>query len=645
MPVFSPRWKIAALAVFALSWGFQARAAEQVAIRAYDHGDFGRFVFDWKESVGHSVRLQGNQLTVVFDRPMEGSFAQVLQQLSHYISAARLDDDGRKAVFDLSGASTAQSFDSGNSIAIDIRRASNAAASAQPAKSDSAETKSASAEKSPGKSAADLLSVRFGTHDDYSRIVFDWPSAVPYTAFTDGNTLKLEFAVPARIDMDRLRADLPRFVTAMDAQTRAGGLTVTISGADAARFHHFRSENKIVVDIAGSEHALLPAEGPDPKSPPANDQKTAKPQPGTPAPRARVLVAELPDIPGGNRTITSSPVPSPPGGNAPESAPVRLLPDKSGSPAAPAAIAPVPSSSKPPQTSSGAGVPSSMPASIPATAQMLTGQLQTAGGPEGAKTGTQMPGATQMKVAAPPMQQAAAPQVSQAPPMLQTPPAPPAKPVTVTAKTDQGAVVLSFAWNDPAAVFRRAGAIWVVLGGRAKLDISALKDWSKELTAEEVEVPGAAALRLTMGPAISASVQRGKYLTVALSRIAVRPAIAIQAAAQTGANSRLLLPVKDAGNPITIADPEVGDKLVVVPVRNQGEGVANNHQYALFYLPATAQGIVVEPKADGLSVESRIEGVAIGGPNGLFLSAKTGMPSPDETPLPDQAPHQPPDQG
>ncbi len=662
MPALLPRWKIAALAILALSWSFPARAAEQVAIRAYDHGNFGRFVFDWKESVGHSVRLEGNQLTVVFDRPMEGSFAQVLQQLSPYISAARLDDDGRKAVFDLSGASTAKSFDSGNSIAIDIRRASSAAASAQPAKSDSAETKTASAEKSPGKSAVDQLSVRFGTHDDYSRIVFDWPSAVPYTAFTDGNTLKLEFAVPARIDMDRLRADLPRFVTAMDAQTRAGGLTVTIAGADAARFHHFRSENKIVVDIAGSEHALLPADGPDPKSSPANDQKTAKPQPGTPAPRARVLVAELPDIPGGNTPVTSSPTPSPPGGRAPESAPVRLLPDKSGSPVAPAATAPLPSSSKPPQTSSGEGVPSSVPASISATAQMLTRQLQTAGGPEGAKTGTQMPapaspaatqmpaatqlpGATQIKVAAPSMQQPAAPPASQAPAMPQTPPAPPAKPVTVTAKTDQGAVVLSFAWNDPAAVFRRAGAIWVVLGGRAKLDISALKDWSKELTAEEVEVPGAAALRLTMGPAISASVQRGKYLTVALSRIAVRPAVAIQAAAQTGANSRLLLPVKDAGNPITIADPEVGDKLVVVPVRNQGEGVANNHQYALFYLPATAQGIVVEPKADGLSVESRTEGVAIGGPNGLFLSAKTGMPSPDETPQPDQGSQPAPDQG
>jgi len=620
MPALSPRWKIAALIIFGLLFSYQARAAEQVTIRAYDHGDFGRFVFDWKESVGHGIRLEGNQLTIVFDRPMEGSFAPLLQQLSHYISAARLDDDGRKAVFDLSGASTAKSFDSGNSIAIDIRHASNAAASVQSAKSDSTETETESTEKSAGK--LDLLPVRFGIHDEYSRIVFDWPSAVPYTAVTDGNTLKLEFAVPARIDLDRLRADLPRFVTAMDAQTRAGGLTVTIAGTDAVHFHHFRSESKVVVDIAGSDHALLPAEGPEPKSSPA-DRKTAKPQPGTPAPRARVLVAELPDSPGGDRPVTASP-PSAPSTSGAQSAPVRLLPDKSGS--TPATT--TPSSPKQPQTSSNAGV-SAMPASTPVPSQMLTDQLQTAAGPEGEKTGAQIPLSPSGKPAA------AAPQASLAPAM---PPAgPPAKPVTVTAKTDQGAVVLSFAWDDPAAVFRRAGAIWVVLGGKAKLDISALKDWNKEFTAEEVEVPGASALRLTMGPAIAASVQRGKYLTVALSRIATHPAIAIQAAAQTGANSRLLLPVKDAGNPVTVADPEVGDKLVVVPVRNQGEGIAANHQYALFYMPATAQGIVVEPKADGLSVESRIEGVEIGGPNGLFLSAKTGMPSPDETP-PDQAP-------
>ena len=191
MSVLSPRWKIVLFAAFALLFSHGARAAEQVAIRAYDHGDFGRFVFDWKESVGHSVRLEGNRLTIVFDRPMEGSFAQLLQQLSQYVAAARLDDDGRKAVFELSGAFTAKSFDSGNSIAIDLRRAPATTAAAQPAKADTAETKASASEKPSGKVAADLLPVRFGTHGEYSRIVFDWPSAVPYTAFTDGNALKL----------------------------------------------------------------------------------------------------------------------------------------------------------------------------------------------------------------------------------------------------------------------------------------------------------------------------------------------------------------------------------------------------------------------------------------------------------------------
>ena len=369
MPALSPHWKIAALAVFALMWSLQARAAEQVAIRAYDHGDFGRFVFDWKNRSGIASGSREisspSSSTGRWKAPSlrsSNSFPITSPQRASMTMAARRCSISPVPRPPNPSIAAIRS----RSISAALRMPRHPFNPPNPIRA----SKTASAEKSPSKSTADLLSVRFGTHDDYSRIVFDWPSAVPYTAFTDGNTLKLEFAVPAQIDMDRLRADLPRFVTAMDAQTRAGGLTVTIAGADAARFHHFRSENKIVVDIAGSEHALLPADGPDPKSPPANDQKTAKPQPGTPAPRARVLVAELPDIPGGNRPVTSSPTPSPPGGSAPESAPVRLLPDKSGSPAGPAATAP--SSSKPPQTSSGEGVPSSTPASIPAIAQMLT---------------------------------------------------------------------------------------------------------------------------------------------------------------------------------------------------------------------------------------------------------------------------------
>ena len=80
-----------------------AIAAESVPVRAADHGDFGRIVFDWKQPVGHSIEVSGHELTVTFDRGMEGSLKPLLHQLGDYIAAAHLEDEGRKAVFALKG--------------------------------------------------------------------------------------------------------------------------------------------------------------------------------------------------------------------------------------------------------------------------------------------------------------------------------------------------------------------------------------------------------------------------------------------------------------------------------------------------------------------------------------------------------------
>jgi len=624
---------VRALALAALVFAAApARAAENVPVRAADHGDYGRIVFDWGAPVGHSVALTGRTLTVAFDRPMDGSFDSVRRWLKGYVTAARLEDGGRKAVFDLAGDFTTSDFESGNSLAVDLKRA-------------------------PDNAPARRIAVRAGVHDDFSRIVFDWPGLVDYKAAEQGTSLKLSFDAPANLDLDAVRRDLPPFVTGIAESREGKGIAVTISGVDSARFRYFRSATKVVVDVlppAGAhEHAMLPAEGPEPAAPnpPAPPEGTTNaPQPGpndvkpdrTPAPtRRRVMVAGASS---GPKEMAAPPI--------------RLLPDELAAPPQPPPPPGVASQPAPKESQSltatlaPAAAPAEGPAPIPLTpkpaaekaaAKKAPPQEAAAEKPAPEKPATE---AAAAKVSPRPAKQAAAPRVSAAKPLLPSAPAT-GTPVRVTAKAEKRALAVTFGWNEPvgAAVYRRGGALWAVFDRKAPLDLSALQSWHKELTVSAPDVAGATALRIAAGPAMSAAVRRhGTAVSIVLSRAPARLSTAISPAPASGGATSLRLPVADARAPLELIDPDVGDRLVVVPVMAAGEGVAAERRYALFRLLASVSGVVVEPKSDGIKVRTLPGAVEIADPNGLFLSYKDGAPPPGEPADQASAPAEPPPQ-
>lgn len=655
MPVsvaaYVPRFGIA-LATFALLAGaaFAGETGDKIPVRAADHGDYGRIVFDWNGPVGHSVTVVGRELTVAFDKPMDGSFESVLRWLKDYVSAARLEDGGHKAVFTLNGDFTASDFESGNSLAVDLRRA-------------------------PASAKADgerRVAVRAGQHGDFSRVVIDWPGLIDYKATPSERGLTLIFPQSAAFDLDAVKRDLPPFVTGIGAKPQGSGVAVTITGVDAARFRHFRSETKVVVDVlppaSAAEHALLPAEGPSsdgapvPKPPaePAASGSTpsgASPGGSTNAPQPaptdakppvvvpqhhRAMVADLADeaIKAGDKTPVSLLPEKEIAGASPLPATNQLLTGalKPAAAMSAAAAAPLP----PPTVQAALAQPA--PAQPPV--QQVPASPAKAAAPIAPKTSSTPPAvqppanlapmsqaATQTKASpAPPAQPPAASPASQAAAQALAQPAPLApavesKPVVVTAKAEKAALSVTFAWKDPvgAAVFRRDGVFWVVFDRKAQFDLSGLESWHKEVALTEIDVAGASALRLSGGPAMSASVRReATSVSIVLSRNPARVANAVAPARSGESGEHMLLPLADARNPVVVPDAEVGDKLIVVPVMAAGEGVTSERSYALFRLLATVSGIVIEPRADGVAVKSLPEGVEISSPDGLFLSSKNG---------------------
>jgi len=83
----------------------------------------------------------------------------------------------------------------------------------------------------------------------------------------------------------------------------------------------------------------------------------------------------------------------------------------------------------------------------------------------------------------------------------------------------------------------------------------------------------------------------------------------------------LLWPMKEAGNILTLDDPDFGDTLTIVPVKAAGGGRGNARSYVELSTLNSAAGLVIAPKVDDLKITTPASGVRAARPGtGLALS-------------------------
>jgi hypothetical protein len=187
---------------------------------------------------------------------------------------------------------------------------------------------------------------------------------------------------------------------------------------------------------------------------------------------------------------------------------------------------------------------------------------------------------------------------------------------------------LRLVWDRPAAaaVFRRGQTLWCVFDAPSTQDTAALAAdaGSRVRRIEQQPHNAATVLRISGEAGLEPRVARDGLAWIlrfssgapAAKGELITPAPDFSVAG----GPRLLLQVPEPGLPIAIADPEQGDTLVVVPVIPLSSRVAATYTYPQFRLPASLQGIVVEPLIDTLRVRSLRDGVELTSADGLALS-------------------------
>lgn len=552
-------------------------AADTVRVRAWPHDGFGRVVFDWPRRVDYEVARDGRSLTVGFSRTIDADLTPVLARLPDYVTAASVDDGGRRVVLSLSQPFGVHSFRYGDSVAVDLIEAGQPY---RPPDSAGRPVAAVTPEIAPGPEAAPtppspqalpapateagsapVVDVRLESGPGLSRVVFDWPTPVGYALERNRNRAVIVFDRRARIDVTALPATLPAPIGSISAETTADGLRVAIAVPADVDLRSGFDGPRVVLDVLAPGAAADATAGPPP-APSAGD---------TPAEAAGSGPDAAPRSPtgetGAGGATAGSPADRPPAsGTAAASAPAE----------APA-----------PEAPAGEAVPT-----LPAGTRLLPDSIT---------------------LAAAEAAEAAAPAV------------PGALPVDVT--RDEETVSLRFDWTDPvaAAVFRLGEHLWIAFDGTETLDLSALSRLDRRIVgaAEQIETEEGTVLRLPLVPGVNGNVWRdGEAWIVDLRPQQQRPEVALVTEVQTASpqGPRLFFPVEGAGRSVRVRDPEVGDEYLIVPLVPLGRGIDGERRYAELDLLGSTQGIPVRVRADGIGVRYLPDGVAIVREGGLYLS-------------------------
>ena len=320
----------------------EGAAAEQVITRAWVHDDYGRIVFDWPQTVSYTASLDARLLTVEFDRQMHTDFAPIRHHLGAYISQAVLDPDGRTFTATLTGDYHLRTFPlrqgGMTKIVLDLRKDHRRVAAASPSlpsegeaagtpaptqptppphpspqgerEQDPDQTAPPEAEGQTEGAAAEQVITRAWAHDNYGRIVFDWPQTVSYTASLDARLLTVEFDRQMHTDFAPIRHHLGAYISQAVLDPDGRTFTATLTGDYHLRTFPLRQGGmtKIVLDLrkdhrraAAASHSL-PSEG-----------EAA----GTPAPTQTAQTTTAPPVDPGSQDRPGLPSPEDPSPQTP----------------------------------------------------------------------------------------------------------------------------------------------------------------------------------------------------------------------------------------------------------------------------------------------------------------------------------------
>ncbi|MFN3351156.1 tetratricopeptide repeat protein [Pseudorhodoplanes sp.] len=547
---------------------------------------FARILLHLSEQVETDVKLAGAIVVVHFSRPVDINIEKLSHDLNGVVGAARRDPDGRGLRIALSRRMSMNAMPAGERIYIDllpdtwrglapglpkevIEELSRRAREAE---------RRIRTQRQEGIRSERPARVRVATQPTFTRYVFEMPDVIPVTAARGKDDLTLSFNARLKFDFGDLKTTLPATVKAVESFEQNDTVAVRFALNGQADVRTFREDRNFVVDIGS-------ADTPEPVAPVRSGFDDA-------ARLRQELSARPPADVAAPQSIPAGPAGAP---SAPQGA-------ASAVPATPPRAQTPPS--VPPQAAAAAAA-----AAVPAAAANAAPapSLQSAP-PDAAKQ----------------VQPHAMAEVA---PALDALPRDQGRPVNADIRRQADGVRLTFpfAAPTPAAIFRRAGTLWMVFDTRGAISLPDIAAESGGMIRHALgtTLRDSYVLRLMLDRPrlVSASADAGTW-TVTIGDHVVTPStpLAVDRSMAHAARASVAIPLEQARELHRIADPDMGDNLLVVTAPGPARGFVRPQDFVEFRALASVHGVAVQPFADDVQVEVSPNNVIVARPAGLTLS-------------------------
>ncbi|HUK08661.1 MAG TPA: hypothetical protein VLX09_12390 [Stellaceae bacterium] len=503
--------------------------------------------------------------------------------------------------------------------------------------------------------AADTVKTRAASHPHFGRMAFDWPAPVTFDAKVEGSTVTIHFARSLSTDLQPILRALGTYVA--EANLDQDGTTITLSLKRPMTLNTLAEGNTVAIDLVEVSATAAAAPAPAAREPSGAAEETAAAAP-TAAPKNVAAPAKEQPAPDAKAPIRI---------HAGEHAgfsrvvlewkkPVRYTFNEKDQSAQIHFASPVDiDAAELAKTVAGLGAEVADESGgttltlFPPAATHLR-QSRNNGGvvldfvrdksePQGSKpakpANAGKPGPASSGVVPPPelIQPSSGASV--------TVPLPPAQGaasaenvgapsdaagtrlvVHYTASSDTASLRFDWPKTVPAAVFRRADALWVLFGSSAKADLGEVELRGKAAIEkiEQVSNPTATVLRIRTRNGLEPSIRRVDnewVLDFKAQELSADVPIGVEA---DPTKNRIVFEMRAPTQPVAFADPDVGDRLLIVPTIEIGRGLSVEAGVVDFSALPSLQGLVLRPNADGVVARVAPTGIEVTGLKGLLLS-------------------------
>ncbi len=548
---------------FALPAAGEEVARPQAKVTASVQGGFARVQFDWPEKAAGKAQLADGVVVITFDKSFDADTEALARTLEPYVALARLDRDGKTLRLALKGPARLKVTDYGTRYAVDLAPPSYVGDPPAPLAPD----------PFSGGGATPKLNIRATERERTTRLQFDFPGEVDYTAKQEGGKLWVSFSKDAKVDLKRFKDSPPGWVRGARAATIDGKLRIEFDVDAEADFHDVSKDGRIVLELSEPKTDEVAAATTPTGSTVGAPKSVVPPAIEEAAPPPPKIVAESIPFPLPSRKAASVPI----------------------------TVSGQPASNPHPLTDA---------AAVNAAAETMDDA------PAPAVDANPLP--LSLRVGHSDLEAMLAPAA----------PAAPAEPGKARAEIfgSMLRLELPFTKLPAAAVFRRGVAVWVITATPELMDLSALAALpnapARVLSAPAEIAPGITAFRLEAPAymAVSAAAAGNSWVVAVGNTVPDVPAQTDLVRQTAGAITKLRAFLPGARQVVWVKDPQAEDRIAAVLSFAPARGLASGRQFVEFNALSSQQGLAVQAIADDLTVAIEGSDAVVARPRGLNIS-------------------------